>query len=234
MKKYILSLIALVIAVSAQAQAFRADDPVGTTLHYGYVDKKGKQISEATFKLVSKENASDGTVLNILMETVVDGTAAQVKMKMTYTGSEIILDQSCVMSNTIVEQAMKYKDVKVDASGDNPTIPLEMKAGGELPNYKLSIKIVVPNIVVNTAASTTSRKIVRKEEVTIPAGTFDAFVLEEEVFSTVTVMGLNINTTGKGTSWIVPGMGIVKQDNANKKGKSTGGYQLLKVVKPES
>lgn len=234
MKRYILSLLALIAALSVQAQAFRADDPIGTTLYYGYVDKKGKTISEATFKLVDKEKTPEGTVLNILMETVVDGNPAQVKMKMTYTESEIILDKSFIMSNTIMDQALKYKDIRVDASGDNPTIPLKLKVDDELPNYTLSIKIVVPNIVITTKASTTQRKIVRKEEVITPAGTFEAFVLEEDIFSTVNILGININATGKGTSWVVPGMGIVKQDNANKKGKSTGGYQLIKIVKPEN
>ena len=232
MRKYIISLLALIVTRSVQAQAFRIDDPNGTVLHYGYLDKKGKQISEATFKLVDKEKITEGTVFNILMETVVDGNPVQVKMKMTSTESEIILDKSFIMSNTIMDQALKYKDIRVDASGDNPTIPLELKVDDELPNYTLSIKIVVPNIVVTTKASTTQRKIVRKEEVIIPAGTFEAFVLDEGVFSTVNVMGININATGKGTSWVVPGMGIVKQDNANKKGKSTGGYQLIKIVKP--
>lgn len=232
MKRYILSLLALIAALSVQAQAFRADDPIGTTLYYGYVDKKGKTISEATFKLLDKEKIIEGTVLNILMETVVDGNPAQVKMKMTYTESEIILDKSFIMSNTIMDQALKYKDIRVDASGDNPTIPLKLKVDDELPNFTLSIKIVVPNIVITTKASTTQRKIVRKEEVITPAGTFEAFVLEEDIFSTVNIMGININATGKGTSWVVPGMGIVKQDNTNKKGKSTGGYQLIKIVKP--
>lgn len=233
MKKYVLSLLTLIVTLSVQAQAFRVDDPEGTTLHYGYLDKKGKQISEAVFKLVDKEKTAEGTVLNILMETVVDGTPAQVKMKMTYTGSEIILDKSFIMSNTIMDQALKYKeDIRVDASGDNPTIPLELKVDDELPNYTLSIKIIVPNVVVTTKASTTQRKIVRKEEVITPAGTFEAFVLEESVLSTVNILGININATGKGTSWVVPGMGIVKQDNVSKKGKSTGGYQLLRIVKP--
>lgn len=232
MKRYILSLLALIAALSVQAQAFRADDPIGTTLYYGYVDKKGKTISEATFKLLDKEKTPEGTVLNILMETVVDGNPAQVKMKMTYTESEIILDKSFIMSNTIMDQALKYKDIRVDASGDNPTIPLKLKVDDELPNYTLSIKIVVPNIVITTKASTTQRKIVRKEEVITPAGTFEAFVLEEDIFSTVNIMGININATGKGTSWVIPGIGIVKQNSANKKGKSTGGYQLIKIVKP--
>lgn len=232
MKKNILLLLALIVTFSAHAQAFRVDDPIGTTLHYGYVDKKGKTISEATFKLVDKEKITEGAVFNILMETVVDGNPAQVKMKMTYTESEIILDKSFIMSNTIMDQALKYKDIRVDASGDNPTIPLNLKVDDELPNYTLSIKIVVPDIVVTTKASTTQRKIVRKEAVITPAGTFEAFVLEEDVFSTVNILGININATGKGKSWVVPGMGIVKQDNANKKGKSTGGYQLLKIVKP--
>ena len=111
MKKYILLLLALIVTISVQAQAFRVDDPEGTTLHYGYLDKKGKTISEATFKLMDKANTVKGTVLNILMETVVDGTPAQVKMKMTYTESEIILDKSFIMSNTIMDQALKYKDV---------------------------------------------------------------------------------------------------------------------------
>lgn len=234
MKKYILSLLALIIAISVHAQAFRVDDPEGTTLHYGYLDKKGKQISEATFKLVDKEKTPEGTVLNILMVTVVDGNPAQVKMKMTYTGNEIILDKSFIMSNTIMDQALKYKDVRIDASGDDPTIPLKLKEDEELPNYTLSIKIIVPDVVVTAKASTTQRKIVRKEEVITPAGTFEAFVLEEDIFSTVNIMGININATGKGTSWVVPGMGVVKQDNTNKKGKSASGYRLIKIVKPQN
>lgn len=232
MKRYILSLLALIAALSVQAQAFRVDDPIGTTLHYGYVDKKGKPIREATFTLVSKSSGEQGTVLNILMESMVDGVLAQADLKMTYTADDIILDRSFLMSNTIVEQGQKYKDAKIDASGDNPTIPINMKIGDVFPNYKLFLRVVGPNVVVATTASTTSRKITGKEEITIPAGIFEAFVLEEDILSTVNIMGININATGKGTSWVVPGMGIVKQNNANKKGKSTGGYQLIKIVKP--
>ena len=81
MRKYIISLLALIVTLSVQAQAFRIDDPNGTVLHYGYLDKKGKQISEATFKLVDKEKITEGTVFNILMETVVDGNPVQVKIK---------------------------------------------------------------------------------------------------------------------------------------------------------
>lgn len=232
MKKYISSLIALVIAISAQSQAFRIDDPIGTTLHYGYVDKKGNPASEATFTLVSKTGGPEGTVLNILMESVVGEIPAQADLKMTYTKDNIILDKSFLMSNTIMEQGQKYKDAKIDASGDNPTIPINPKIGDELPNYTLRLSVAAPDVALNTTASTTLRKIVGKEEVTIPAGTFDAFILEEDVLSIVTIFGLNIKATGKGKSWVVPGMGIVKQDNAGKKGKSTGGYQLIKIVKP--
>lgn len=237
MKKYVLSLLALIIVISAaSAQAFRADDPEGTVIQCGYLNKKGKKVSEMTMTLIDKSKAEDGgSVLHIREEMYIDGKPHRVDMKMTYTNTQMILNKSVFFTNTIMTQAKQYDDWHFDVAGDDPVLPLQMSVGDELPNYTLTLlQLAAPNVIVTTVAKTTARKIVRQEEVSVTAGTFEAYVLEEISVAMVEVPIIgNISSSAISTSWIVPGMGIVKQVSANIKGKMQSGLELLSINRPE-
>lgn len=121
------------------------------------------------------------------------------------------------MCNTIVEQGQKYQDARITVTGGSSIMPINPKVDDELSNYTLYLLVVAPNVALNATGSRTLRKIVSKEEITILADRFDAFVQEEDVFSTVNILGININATGKEKSWVVPGIGIVKETMPTKK-----------------
>lgn len=234
MKKTIAIIALLAITMGASAQAFRADDPVGTVIQYGYLNKKGKKVSEMTMTLINKSKAENGnTVLHIREEMYIDGKPQSVDMKMTYSDTQMTLDKSVFFTNTIMTQAKQYDDWRFEVAGDDPTLPLQLSVGDELPNYTLTLQIIAPNVAVTTTATTTSRRIVRQEKITVGAGSFEAYVLEETATATVKVPIIgNITSTGITTGWLVPGMGIVKQTSANKKGKMQSGLELLSITYP--
>ncbi|MCF6348980.1 MAG: DUF3108 domain-containing protein [Flavobacteriaceae bacterium] len=57
-------------------------------------------------------------------------------------------------------------------------------------------------------------KVEKREEITIPAGTFDCYVISFE-----TEFKMGIKRKGKTRQWLAKGVGIVKTEDYNKKGK---------------
>ncbi|MBR7027120.1 MAG: hypothetical protein IKI13_06025, partial [Bacteroidales bacterium] len=74
-------------------------------------------------------------------------------------------------------------------------------------------------------------KVTARETLTVPAGSFDTFVIDET--STVKVSVLIISQSEKMTqkSWVVPGMGEVKNVVYDKKGKLVSTTEMISYKK---
>lgn len=73
---------------------------------------------------------------------------------------------------------------------------------------------------------TTSTKILRKEPVTVPLGSFDALVVSES--GTLTGKGIKVKTNG--TSWFVDGVGMVKTVQSFTNSAGPGGPQKFAIT----
>lgn len=98
----------------------------------------------------------------------------------------------------------------IEVSGEIGGIP-RYPVVGELPDYQFVFKLSILNISVKG----TDRKICGQEAVVTPAGTFDCYILEE----TVTTKALMQKDVEKTVSWYAYGIGMVKENTYDKKGK---------------
>ena len=98
----------------------------------------------------------------------------------------------------------------IEISGEVRGIP-RYPVIGALPDYEFVFKFSVMSISVKG----TERKITGKEKLTTPAGTFDCFILEE----TVTTKAMMQKDVEKTVSWYAYGVGLVKENTYDKKGK---------------
>ena len=241
MKKFRLLLPALMMIaapVLANAQAFSKDDPIGAEQVFETTEAAGWVSERTTYTIVDKQEAADRTTLILSAKTSVkadkDSTPVETNltMKMIYTPSNIIIPKENFTS-AIGELEEMFDGHKVDIifSGDDPSIPMELKVGQKLSDNEIKATMDVEGIKAKMNMKNTDRRIIGQERVTVPAGSFDTFVLEET--STVKVTILIISDSEKTTdkSWIVPGRGDVKSVSYDKKGKLMSTTQMISFKK---
>jgi hypothetical protein len=106
-------------------------------------------------------------------------------------------------------------DVNVEVISEMLAYPLEPVVGDTLQPARGSSRTMGKSTTSEAKYTVINRKVVRKESVTVPAGTFSAFMVESkavsETISDYGPMGRYSNMTVKTiTEWYVPGKGVVK------------------------
>ena len=123
------------------------------------------------------------------------------------------------------QQGMEGMDMSIE--GGDMVFPGNLSVGQTLPDGHLSMKASMNGMtLMSTTIDVTDRKIVAKESITTPAGTFECFKLEENVkFSGIVTM------TGKNVSWFAAGAGLVKSLSYDGKGNLSSRTELTKLNK---
>lgn len=93
-------------------------------------------------------------------------------------------------------------DGSVTVKGEVYGIPNDIVEGQTLPDYKMSVKVTF----LKTTVRGFDRKVVSRESITVPAGTFDCFVIEE----TQDVRNLFMKEHVRSRTWYARGIGAVK------------------------
>ncbi len=234
--KHFFSLTSLFLCSSlftSYGQAFKIDDPVGTVVEYSYLDKKEKVTQASRMELVSIESTAEGDAFNIKTTFPSEKEPLVVNYRLIFTGEGVKPDKNFLFSTAVLDQLSSQ--AKITFTGDIPILPNNLSIGQELPPYEIAMTIDLTGgtggpVAVKTTTTTkvTSRKVLRHESITVPAGTFDAFVLHEEATAVAAIMGIKTTAQTSTDSWIVPELGFVKQLNYDKKGKVTSGTVLTK------
>ena len=108
--------------------------------------------------------------------------------------------------------------------GDVLFLPKNLEVGMELPTGEVTVEM----LGIKSKQDITSHKVVAKEELTVPAGTYDCYVVERQFTAKV----LGMKTNGSMKTWYARGIGAVRMDNYDKKGKVTSSQVLKEVVLP--
>jgi len=185
----------------------------------------------------SAKGKVSGVMQYELLEKTVDGDDMTFKVKATtfdkneeevYTSDfeafckagEFSYDMTFMMDGAAMEA---YSEMDVEVDGGEFSLPdLDAPAGTTLPDGHLDIRVGAGGgININMAIDITDRKIEGREEITTPAGTFNCVVLSQTT-STKTIM--RVETSSK--DWYAPGVGVVRSESYNRKGKLTGYSEL--------
>ena len=185
----------------------------------------------------SAKGKVSGVMQYELLEKTVDGDDMTFKVKATtfdkneeevYTSDfeafckagEFSYDMTFMMDGAAMGA---YSEMDVEVDGGEFSLPdLDAPAGTTLPDGHLDIRVGAGGgININMAIDITGRKIEGREEITTPAGTFNCVVLSQTT-STKTIM--RVETSSK--DWYAPGVGVVRSESYNRKGKLTGYSEL--------
>jgi len=219
MKKLFLSLLALASTTSLVAQDvcsvyYPLDQ--GTTFQITSYDKGDK--AAAIINYTVNDAGNDWALLSYDLQDAKGKSVATSEYEIRCENDGVAIDFKSLGAPGLMEQ---YEDMEVEFTGTNLYIPNNLSAGQELPDSNMLMTINMSPIKMKMTMDITNRKVFGNETVTTPAGTFDCVVLTYDFESK-----MGIKVTGSAKQWLAKGVGLVKQEDYNKKGKRTSWSEL--------
>ncbi|AUC75876.1 hypothetical protein [Olleya sp. Bg11-27] len=222
MNKILSLLILLLLSQQTYAQTCEEISPYkeGMTLEYTNYNKKGKERSVESHAIQSVAN-EDGN-LTIHIKSIEDKDAKEYILKCI--NGDFYVDMS---NYTALQNKDNTNAFKVKATGDFLEFPDNMEVGTVLKDGNIDLAIGDETSAASIATMRVlNRKILAIDALTTKAGTFDGYKVS---FDYVFSMGI-IKFRGSGIEWYVKGIGIVKSENYNKKGKLRSSRVLTKIT----
>ena len=181
----------------------------GMTLEYVNYDADGARTGSFILKVSAVEGTlSKGTVTfdqyfyDADGKPLFDDNGGNLPMEVTVGGPE-----GTVSRMSDVGKVMKVQDIM--SKGDASSVPAGMKVGTTIPDGCLS---------------TQNRQVTEQKSITVPAGTFDCFLIKEEQV-TKTVM----SKTERIETWYAAGIGCIRQAVYDRKGRLDHTQELVSI-----
>ena len=193
----------------------------GTKFQITSYDKNDK--SAGAINYIVKESSGNKATLAFEMKDEKGKLVTASEYDMTCENDGISIDFKSLLAPGILEQ---YEDMEVDISGTNLILPNSLSSGQTLPDSNMLMNVKMTPINMKMTVNITNRKVEGMEEITMPAGTFECYVLSYDQESK---MGIKVRGSAK--QWLAKDVGMVKQETYNKKGKIIGKSLLTKFEK---
>lgn len=211
----IINLILFLAVLGAKAQTTCSNYypfEEGTTFQITLYDGKEKQAGVMDYLV--KEATDNTAIFAYEMHDEKGKMITASEYAITCTANGVSIDFKSLAAPGTMEQ---YKDMEMEMTGTDLILPNNLSVGQSLPDSEMlmTIKMAPINMKMNT--NVFNRKVEGRENLTTPAGTFDCYVIS---FDSEAKMGFKVSSSGK--QWIAEGVGMVKQESYNKKGKLTG------------
>ncbi|EAY25942.1 TapB family protein [Microscilla marina] len=200
----------------------------GATMELKNYSRKGKLQNIVRLNISDKTEANGKVMLNVDY-AYYDKKDKDVKAKGKYKAvCENGVFKFEFGALTPVAGQQKGKNMKIEMESDYLDIPANPSVGQTLKNGTLTMKVQaegMPNMF-NTKIAMTDRKVVGLEKVTTPAGTFDCVKI---TYNSEMKMSF-IKTRSRTVEWFAKGVGLVRSEFYNKRGKMAG-YTILTKLK---
>ncbi|MCB0466493.1 MAG: hypothetical protein KDC78_12600 [Aequorivita sp.] len=194
----------------------------GTKFQITVYDKKEKPSAILDYEIVNVRK-SGGDKIGTINSKMTDGNGKQISdtsFDVSCNGEVVSIDFKSLINPQIFEQ---FGNMDYEITGTNLEWPNDLSVGQKLPDATMDMKISMSGINMNMSVEITDRKVIGKETITSPAGSFNCFVVTS---TTDMKMGMSQHSTSK--QWITEKMGTIKSINYDKGGKVTGSSLLTK------
>ncbi len=198
--------------VTSQITSYGANQKVSATIEYTVENVSiVSGIETATMNTIIKDKKGE-----LIMET---------DYEMSCSNDQVSIDFKSMMNPQIMKQ---FKDLETEVTGTNLSLPNNLSVGQTLPDASIDIKISMSGIKMDMATKITNRKVIDRESITSPAGTFDCYVI---TYTTELAMSMGVSQSSTAKEWIAEGVGMVKHEDYDKKGKLTNSSLLTALNK---
>ncbi len=202
-----------------------------------YLQKKGIEFEYAHYNNKNKLEYTNSTrVTDVVLKDggwiiQTDNVSTDNKGATTHQWKQEYRCKDGVLSfdmNSLFDQKQmsEFKDMEVQVVSDKLEIPSTLSVGQALNNGSATMSVSNQGMRIMTMSATiTNRKVESKESITVPAGTFDCFKI---TYNIETKSIFTVQATA--AEWYAKGVGMIKQESYDKKGKLAG-YTVLNRFK---
>lgn len=207
--------LVIFFSVGAYAQDYYFLNKKGQVAEYAISDAKGNVQSyvKTTVMDVETKDAKNYTLVysSEVMDKNKKSLTDPVTVKMEVIDGKLVQDPVAAMGEA---------GNNVEIEGNFPEFPAKLTVGEEFGEYSYKMKMMG-----STSTVKGSSKVVAKEELKTPAGSFDTFKVESESTSKVLITTTKVNTT----SWYAENVGAVRTETYDKKGKVQSVQELVSL-----
>ncbi len=235
MNKLFLSFIILVFTISGlHAQScnpfFNYNE--GTVVEHTYHNAKGKTQHSQKMTIKSVNSTASGQVMiaEMTLNDKKEGEIMSNDIELICENGIFKMDMSRFMPPTA--QAAGMEDMSIEFEGDNLEMPSNLSVGSSLKdaNFVVTMKSDNPALSAvmggGTETSVFNRKVVGKETISTPAGSFECYKISYDTKIVTKIMGMKKEFNTSSIEWLSEGAGLVKVENYDKKGKLEGYMEL--------
>ena len=191
------------------------------------MDKKGKETSRSTIKVLDTKPAEGGIIYVMQGLLEVDGKKDEVRE----TNFEYQCDGNILkfnMDQFLTEDMKKNEAVTFEVDTDGMELPSTLAEGQKLKDASVKIVGSMNGMKMMTMTVVVSDRIVEKfEDVTTAAGTYECAKITSKTHVKFGFMDSNTSSN----QWISKAVGIVKSEEFDKKGKLESTSELVEFVK---
>lgn len=232
MKKIILTLFTGIFIflflpfVNAQECKIYFPDNVGTVREMKTYDKKNKLNGILRQEILDKTTRGSDIYLKVRssMYSPDEKETSSMDFDVSCEGGVFKFDMKNFFDpNTLAA----YKDMQVEMSGDQLAYPSRIQPGEKLPDGMFQMVVKNNNItMVTLTANITDRKVEGIENITTEAGTFNCY----KISYNISMKAGFITSNSKAIEWIADGVGLVRSESFDRKGRPSG-YSVLTSFK---
>ena len=210
-----LSLLALAAAGQNNCSKYYPFEESSTST-YEMRNANGK--SEGSMTMSIKDIRTSGASIKARVNSEIFDKKGKALMAseydMTCDGNTVHMDFKSLMNSDMMRQ---FKDMEIEFTGTDVEFPNKLSAGQSLPDASMQAKMNMGGLAMNMTTNITDRKVQGKERLSTPAGTFDCMVITQSSKGKVMM-----KFESRQKFWIAEGVGLVKSEDYNAKGKLQG------------
>lgn len=198
----------------------------GSKMKFESLDGKGKTMNQSKMVVKKVYNQAGATIADVNMS---DDKKNEFTMQFKCAKDKLYMDFSAAVKEMMAKSNPENKaevkeaseNIEMGFSDGFMSFPKNMYPSQMLDDAVFTMKTNSGNMGMDITSSLTGRKVLAKENITTPAGTFECVKVVSNRKTTMMLLGKERNM-GKPTQefvWISPGIGTIKQETYSEKGK---------------
>ena len=207
----------------------------GAMMEFETKDAKGGILNKSRMEIAKVRNEGAVTVADAISS---DNEGNSFEMQFKCAGDRMYMDFGSLIKQALQKAGQEGADnANIQRALDNTEIgfsdgfmdfPKSMYPGQVLGDVSVSINSSpTPQFSVEMVSTLTDRKVVAKERITTAAGSFDCLKITGTRKSSMKIMGMNRKLpTSTEHMWFAPGIGVIKQEDFDEKGKLSTSMNL--------
>lgn len=226
MRTILIIVTLLLSGMLAKAQDIFFPTKKGMVLEYKAYNNKDRETGLVRYTIKDLKESGNNMDITYLIEMIDEKGKPMFKEDITIhkKGDRLYVDMSKFINKAALEEAGGIPG-QMEITGNDMEIPSNLKKGDILPDSHIEMAFKMGFMTIKMGAQVTDRVVESVENIKVKAGSFEAY----KITSKVSANAMGMKTSSTSAEWLVKGIGMVKSEEYDKKGKLSSYTELVSI-----